>query len=72
MKRTTIVRPKKVVNASTKVDGSELRKLVNALRSARDIMDEMSDETFQVVKDCAGPNFYDDVLDAVRMIESEI
>ena len=54
------------------VDTSQLRSLVKTLKSARDIMDNMDDDTFQVVKDHAGNNFYDDVLDAVRMISTAI
>lgn len=54
------------------VDTRQLQNLVKALESARDIMDNMDDDTFQVVSDHAGSNFYDDVLDAARMISTAI
>ena len=54
------------------VDTRQLQNLVNTLKKARDIMDNMDDDTFQVVRDYAGRNFYDDVLDAGRMISTAI
>lgn len=71
MKRKITVRPKKAVHASTDaINNKAIRDLVTSLRRTADIMDEMSYETFQVVKEEAGPSFYDDILDAIRILDS--
>lgn len=72
MKRiTSSTKPtRKVMAGNSEIDDMKLSDLRLALSCARDIMDDMDDATFEVVKDKCGKSFYDDVLDSVRMLDT--
>ena len=72
MKRiTSSTKPAHKVTASSyeEVNIEQIESLTKALKSARDIIDNMDYVTFQAVKDYCGDEFYDDILESGRVLD---
>ena len=75
MKRiTNSTKPTHKVTASSyeEVNIEQMERLTKALKSARDIMDNMDNVTFQAVKDYCGDDFYDDILESGRALDLNV
>ena len=59
-------------NYEEEIDVAKLEELVNSLRSAVDAIDEMDEDTYDLVKAHGGADLYENMLDTIRDLSSEI
>lgn len=69
MKRTTRIEPKltrRSVTAGTNMNEYSISDFTDCLRSARDMLESMDDDSFNEIMSYTGTDFYDDLLQAIQ------
>ena len=60
------------INYEEEIDVAKIKELIDSLRSAVDAIDEMDEDTYDLVKAHGGADLYENMLDTIIDLSSEI